>query len=194
MLALHVLPGWRDWRLRDIERVGIQQWVAEKVRGGLGWQTVRNAWVLLSGNSRNRGRIRLSGFRIQRGASNSLSRRLKQKPAMIAGDAWRMLLEQVDEPYRTMVSLIAATGLRVGELLALRWGAIDLEIGTLAVRESVYEGTFQTPKTQRAMRTIPLGPHIVKALTSHRRSGRRREPRDWCSAIARAVRCGNRRC
>lgn len=67
-----------------------------------------------------------------------------------------------------MVSLIAATGLRVGELLAVRWGALDLEVGSLAVRESVCEGKFQGPKTQRALRTIPLGPHAAKALKAHR--------------------------
>ena len=33
-----------------------------------------------------------------------------------------------------MVSLIAATGLRIGELLGLRWRAVDLTNGTLAVR------------------------------------------------------------
>jgi integrase len=40
----------------------------------------------------------------------------------------------VDEPYKTMLELIAATGLRIGELLAVRWRALDLEIGTLALR------------------------------------------------------------
>jgi len=55
-----------------------------------------------------------------------------------------------------MVQLIAATGLRIGELLALRWSALDLDIGTLAVRESVFEGKFQRPKTMKALRTIPL--------------------------------------
>jgi integrase len=58
-----------------------------------------------------------------------------------------------------MIGLIAATGLRIGELLALRWRALDLEIGTLRVLESVSQGTFQRPKTQKARRTIPLGPH-----------------------------------
>jgi len=38
-----------------------------------------------------------------------------------------------------MVSLIAAAGSRIGELLARRWSAVDLEVGTLAVRESVFE-------------------------------------------------------
>ena len=57
---------------------------------------------------------------------------------------------------------------RIGELLALRWMALDVDDGTLAVRESVFEGTFQRPKTQRAMRTIPLGPRAVQGLKAHR--------------------------
>ena len=94
-----------------------------------------------------------------------------------------------------MVSLIAATGLRIGELLALRWSSLDLEVGALTVRESVFEGKFQAPKTQRALRTIPLGPHAVKALEEHRdRVSRARATTTWCSATARASRCGNRSC
>ena len=34
VLKVHVLPAWRDWRLRDIERLAIQQWVADKFRQG----------------------------------------------------------------------------------------------------------------------------------------------------------------
>ena len=92
----------------------------------------------------------------------------KEKPALIAGDSLTRLLEYLSEPYRTMVCLIAATGLRIGELLALRWSALDLEGRTLTVRESVFEGKFQLPKTQKAVRTIPLGPHAVTALSAHR--------------------------
>ena len=77
-----------------------------------------------------------------------------------------------------MVSLIAATGLRIGELLGLRWRALDLDIGTLAVRESVFEGQFQPPKTQKAVRTIPLRPHAIAALTAHRQRIIRRAAED----------------
>src|SRR5688572_11801094 len=64
------------------------------------------------------------------------------------------------------------------ELLALRWRALDLEHGTLAVRESVYEGQFQLPKTVKARRTIPLGPNAVAALQAHRRRITRTAPVD----------------
>ena len=84
------------------------------------------------------------------------------------------LLSGVDEPYKTMVGLIAATGLRIGELLAVRWRALDLDVGTLAVRESVYEGKIQRPKTQKSRRTTPLGPHAITLLKEHRdRSARK---------------------
>jgi integrase len=103
---------------------------------------------------------------------------LKEKPAMIEGDSLVKLLDELGAPYRTMVQLIAATGLRVGELLALRWSALDLDIGTLAVRESVFEGKFQAPKTVKAMRTIPLGSHAVTVLSRHRDASCRKAPMD----------------
>ena len=70
------------------------------------------------------------------------------------------------------------TGLRIGELLALRWRALNLEIGTLAVRESVFKGQFQRPKTQKAMRTIPLGPNAIAALNAHKLRAIRTAPED----------------
>ena len=93
-----------------------------------------------------------------------------------------------------MVSLIAATGLRIGELLGLRWRALDLDIGTLAVRESVFEGHVQAPTTQKAVRTIPLGPHAIAALTAHRARVVVGHQRTWCSVIARAIPCASPSC
>ena len=49
VLNKHVLPYWREWRLRDIGKLDVQQFVADKFRQQAGWQTVRNAWTLLSG-------------------------------------------------------------------------------------------------------------------------------------------------
>jgi integrase len=173
VLSNHVLPAWKDWRLRDIERLAIQQWVADKFRQDTGWQTVRNAWVLLSGILETAVEFGFIQANTARGVKFP-QKGLKEKPAIIAGDSLARLLKQVNEPYRTMVSLIAATGLRIGELLALRWSALDLEGGALTVRESVFEGKFQPPKTRKALRTIPLGRHAIAALKSH---GERVSPR-----------------
>lgn len=166
VLRVHVLPTWQDIPLRDIDRLAIQQWVADRFRQRVGWQSVRNAWVLLSSILESAVEYGYLQANPARGVKFP-QKALKKKPAMIAGDDFAKLLRQLSEPHRTMVSLIAATGLRIGELLALRWSSLDLEVGALTVRESVFEGKFQAPKTQRALRTIPLGPHAVKALKEH---------------------------
>ena len=167
VLNVPVLPAWRDWRLRDIERLAIQQWVADKFRQATGWQVVRNAWVLLSSILETAVEYEYLSANLARGVKFP-QKGLKEMPAIIAGEDLARLLKYLDEPYRLMARLIAATGLRIGELAALRWSALDLEGETLAVRESVFEGKFQPPKTPKAMRTIPLGRHAVGALKSHR--------------------------
>lgn len=177
VLRKHVHPYWRDWRLRDIGRQDVQQWVAEKFRQRQGWQTVRNSWVLLSGILETAVEYGYLSVNPARGVKFP-QKELKDAPAIIAGADFTKLLAHVEEPYRTMLSLIAATGLRIGELLALRWRALNLQHGTLAVRESVFEGKFQLPKTLKAKRTIPLGPNAVAALQAHQQRVMRTAPED----------------
>lgn len=63
-------------------------------------------------------------------------------------------------------------GMRRGELLGLRWDAVDLDRGTLIVERSLQrvEGELKLvrPKTQTSVRTLPLPPLVIKALTEHR--------------------------
>ena len=177
VLAKHLLPYWRDWRLRDIGRQDVQQWVADRFRRKLGWQTVRNAWTLLSGILETAVEYGYLSMNPARGVKFP-EKELKEAPALFTAEDFVKLLEQLDEPYRTMARLIALTGLRIGELLAVRWRCLDLEIGTLSVRESVYEGKFQSPKTRKSRRTMPLGPQIIVWLREHRLRAKRTESDD----------------
>ena len=68
----------------------------------------------------------------------------------------RCLLEALPPLGRTMVGLAMLSGVRRDELFALRWKDLDEQERTLAVREAVYEGRFDTPKTQAGVRQIPL--------------------------------------
>jgi len=177
VLAKHVLPYWCEWRLGDIGKLDVQQFVADKFRQQAGWQTVRNAWTPLSGILETAVEYRYLTVNPARGVKFP-PQTLREAPALIAGADFAKLLDEVDEPYRMMIALIAATGLRIGELLALRWRSLDLEVGTLTVRESAFEGKIQQPKTQKARRTIPLGPHAMMLLKEHReRSTRKGGPR-----------------
>ena len=55
-----------------------------------------------------------------------------------------------------MVGLAILSGLRRGELFALRWRDIDEQARLLTVREAVYHRVFSTPKTEAGARRIPL--------------------------------------
>jgi len=87
----------------------------------------------------------------------------------LSADALAILLTKLQEPYRSMVALAALTGLRVGELLALRWKMVDLTAGTIRICESVFHGQVQMPKSERGIRTIPIGPQTRLLLEEHRK-------------------------
>ena len=61
------------------------------------------------------------------------------------------------------------TGLRQGELLALRWSDIDLEAGTLTVTGTLDRKVRQRtdPKTDKSRRNVPLTPQAMEALQVH---------------------------
>jgi integrase len=63
-----------------------------------------------------------------------------------------------------MVGLAILSGLRRGELFALRWKDIDEHARMLTVREAVYDGTFGTPKTDAGSRQIPLSETALQLL------------------------------
>ncbi|MBI3910324.1 MAG: site-specific integrase [Armatimonadetes bacterium] len=87
------------------------------------------------------------------------------------------------------IVLAVASGVRRGELLALRWSDVDLQAGRLTVCRSL-EATkaglaFKPPKTQKGRRLPPLPAFAVRALGEHRRTQsdeRRLFGKDYCDS------------
>jgi len=69
--------------------------------------------------------------------------------------------------------LSAMTGMRRGEVLGLAWNQVDLETGTLNVRQALvlvdHVPTVSLPKTERGARPIALDADTVAALRAHRK-------------------------
>jgi len=76
--------------------------------------------------------------------------------------------------YRPVLVLIAATGLRRGEALGLRWQHVNLKDGSLKVAATLgrvgKELIITEPKSARSRRTVPLSPAIVSLLRAHKAS------------------------
>jgi integrase len=77
------------------------------------------------------------------------------------------LLQAATEEERTMILVALRTGLRFGELVALRWEDVDLVAGKVMVRRRLYRGTFDTPKSGKP-REVPLSEDARAALKRHR--------------------------
>jgi integrase len=80
----------------------------------------------------------------------------------------RQLLVELTEPCRTVVQLAVLTGMRIGEILALRWKRVDLQRGTLEVAETFSDGAFGLPKTRSSNRVIPMSEFLISVLKTYR--------------------------
>src|SRR5205823_9555830 len=79
-------------------------------------------------------------------------------------DEVKAVLGKLQEPCRTVVILIVLTGMRIGEVLALRWGKIDWQRQAIIVDQSLYEGEVSTPKTDSGVRILPITKLLFTAL------------------------------
>ena len=78
-----------------------------------------------------------------------------------------------EDPLGPLWVLLAGTGMRRGEALALRWADVELDGGQLRVRRTLGRvdgvGIVENePKTQQSRRTIALAGPVVEALRAHR--------------------------
>lgn len=74
-----------------------------------------------------------------------------------------------DQELITIYRLLAYTGMRKGELLGLRWKDINFIEEELSIKQTLTTGInnrliFQTPKTKKSIRTIPIDTMTIKQL------------------------------
>jgi integrase len=81
---------------------------------------------------------------------------------MFTGEEITKLVAKADGPRRIAFTLLAASGLRAGELFGLE--VKHFAGNTLSVEQSVWEGRKQAPKTKNARREVDLHPSVAAPL------------------------------
>jgi integrase len=81
-------------------------------------------------------------------------------------DQLKQLLRIVDIDHFILFTLLACTGLRISEAIALRWRDLSLDAARpyLRVRRGLVHGRFEPPKTRHGKRKVPLSPMMVALL------------------------------
>jgi integrase len=169
-LEKHVLPSFGEVPVRDLSRGHIESCLSALRQEGYAVSTLRSVRAafstvleaavsrqLISDNPAH-------GLRIREADSRPERRFYRQADV-------RRLLDKLEEPCRSVVVVAVLTGLRIGEILALRWKRVDLLNQTLEVAETFSSGEFGPPKTRSSRRVIPMSAALVGTLKHLRPAG-----------------------
>lgn len=94
------------------------------------------------------------------------------------------LLATLSQPFRTIVLTALLTGMRIGEILALRWNRVDFLRQSIEISATYSDGQFGSPKTRSSKRVIPMSAALCKSLDPHRVDSLNKKPEDlvFCTA------------
>ncbi len=162
-LKKHVRPRWGTTPIAEIRALEISAWLkflplSPKTRGHVGallHLLFERAmlWQLMDVQRNPMELVRLKGT----------SKRLK-KPQILTPEKFQELVSRLHEPHRTMVIVAMCTGMRVSEVLALRWEHIDFNAGAMLVQQGVVNGRIGKVKTEASNDYIPLDPAFAQTL------------------------------
>ncbi|MDE3155106.1 MAG: site-specific integrase [Acidobacteriota bacterium] len=168
MLKKHLLPRFGDRAVSEISRQEIQVYIAHLTREGYAPKSIDHIHDVLSAVLRTAVKWGHLQDNPARGVELPKLTTVRPKWALTRAQAAE-LLTALPPLGRAVVGLAILSGLRRGELFALRWRDIDERTRTLTVREAVYDGKFDTPKTRASLRQVPLSKSALTLLAEWKR-------------------------
>lgn len=167
ILRAHVIPRWEHIRLADVSHADVQTWVTELSQSAAP-ATVRKIHRVLSLILA----FAVKDGRLVRNVAEGVS-----LPRVVSGDRRYLdhaqvaaLADKCGDEYRLVVLFLAYTGVRFGEMAALRVGRVDFLRRRALVAESVtvVKGvmTWGTPKGHER-REVPIPRFLIEELSRH---------------------------
>jgi integrase len=172
-----VLPRWSSYRLKDIKAVIVEEWLRSLPLANGSKAKIRNLMHAIFNHA-----MRWEWH--ERNPISQVRQSAKRQRAPIVLDIEQMksILEHIQEPGKTAVLLDILTGLRVSELLALRWSDVDFENLVIHVTRSISLQHVGDCKTEASQKPVPLDPELAEVLLMWRRRSPYPMEDDWVFA------------
>jgi integrase len=171
----HLVTRFGDQPISDITRQDVQAYVAHLTQEGYAPKTIDHIHDVLSAVLRTA----VKWGHLQDNPASDVKlpalKTVRPKWALTTEQAGQ-LLQALAPLAKTMVGLVLLSGIRRGELFALRWRTLNEQIRCLMIREGVYEGKFDTPKTSASVRDLPLSEAVMQLVAEWRARCKRTEP------------------
>jgi integrase len=171
VVRLHLVPELGHHELGKLTAQHVTTMLRDKERAGLSPRSVAMIREVLRGALN----IAIKMQMVERNAAALASspRQVKVERRMLTPEDARRLLCSVEKDRLAALYRLALTlGMRQAEILGLRWADVDLDAGTLRVRQTVQriggETITKEPKTARSRRRLALTPSLVAALIAHK--------------------------
>lgn len=171
------LPRWRSYRLSQVKTVAVEEWLANLSPTAGTKAKLRNIMSALFNHAiryewRDRNPISL----VRQSAKR------ERIPEVLDVEEVGSLLAELQHPYKIMVFLAAATGLRASELLGLKWQDVDFESLEISPNPGVVHQVVGELKTEASQKPIPLDSELARALLEWRYLSPFNQQADWIFA------------
>lgn len=177
----HIEPTFAHLRTHEITRQVLQQWIASQARANVPRHTIVSRFSLM--------RTMLNKAEAEDVAAHAPStrtialpkrREIRQQLAERAftDEEMQTIIDAAKAAwFKTFIELLARTGLRTGEALALTWDHIDFDAGVIRVRQSASSGEIGPTKSETSRRDVPLSNSVRALLQSWQRCAPQNELR-----------------
>jgi integrase len=172
IVRLHLVPTIGRISLQKLTPQQVQSLYTQKLQAGLSRTTVNTLHAMLHKALKDALRWNLVARNVCDAVSPPRRERHEIKP-FTAEQAQQFISAAQGHPLEALFVLAVSTGMRRGEVLAVKWQDIDLSSGTLQVRR-IFTRTKGNryieaePKTEKSRRSIVLPALVVDLLSQHK--------------------------
>ncbi len=164
---LHIIPRIGQLYLSEIEPRHVQRLYSEMLEDGAGKRMIEVTHVVLRSSLKQAAKWQM--IRHNPADYASPPRHEKKRVHALKPDQIPSLVATAEgSPVENLILIALATGMRKGELLALKWRDVDLDIGVINVQRGLVRVGGETiigpPKTKHARRAIPIDPVTMNRL------------------------------
>jgi len=167
----HILPMLGHLSLQRLAARDIDTLYARKLEEGLSPSSIGDIHMIIHMALKQAVRWQLVARNVSDDVTPPRETRPNRRQALTPQQAQQLLEAARGHRLEAMITLALATGMRRGELLALRWQDIDFQQKCLYVRRSVSRlpGEYREtdPKTASGKRRITLPQFVIEALQRH---------------------------